>query len=333
MPKEEESLVSNGAPKYCIGNFYHLTLKIIRSLDSIKNHFPNGTALTLGNFDGIHLGHQTLLLKTVEQAKILQIPSAVVTYYPNPAVVLGKRPNFKYLTPEPTKEKLISSFQIDYLLVLEFNEELSRMSAEDFLEKIIIRELNAKYIVIGYNHFFGANRRGDFALLDANAKVHGYNVELKDAVVNGDQKISSSVIRKHLESGEVNLANKLLGRSFSLEGNVKLGDQRGRTIGFPTANIEIPSDVLLPAIGVYACYTVVDDREYRSMVNVGQNPTFDGKQLHIESNIFDFAQDIYGKSIEIKFVQKIRDEVKFSGIEELKKQLERDREAAIAFLR
>jgi len=294
--------------------------------------FPNGTALTLGNFDGIHLGHQALLQKTVEEAQHLKLPSVVVTYYPNPSVVLGKRPNFKYLTPEQTKEKLIASHNIDYLLVLEFTEELSRVRAEDFLENIIINKLNAKYIVIGYNHFFGAERRGDFALLEKNAQRLGYRVELKEAVVNGEQKISSSVIRKHIESGEVDQANILLGRKYSLEGEVAQGDKRGRTIGFPTANLKIPIDVLLPSIGVYACYTIFNGVRFKSMVNVGKNPTFDGRHMHIESNIFEFNEDIYGKQIEIQFVKKIRDEVKFDGIEFLKVQLTHDREDSLRIL-
>jgi len=294
--------------------------------------FPNGTALTLGNFDGIHLGHQALLQKTVEEAQCLKLPSVVVTYYPNPSVVLGKRPNFKYLTPEQTKEKLIASHNIDYLLVLEFTEELSRVRAEDFLENIIINKLNAKYIVIGYNHFFGAERRGDFALLEKNAQRLGYRVELKEAVVNGEQKISSSVIRKHIESGEVDQANILLGRKYSLEGEVAQGDKRGRTIGFPTANLKIPIDVLLPSIGVYACYTIFNGVRFKSMVNVGKNPTFDGRHMHIESNIFEFNEDIYGKQIEIQFVKKIRDEVKFDGIEFLKVQLTHDREDSLRIL-
>ncbi|MDZ4728234.1 MAG: bifunctional riboflavin kinase/FAD synthetase [Leptospira sp.] len=308
-------------------------MKIIRSIDSLSGLFPNGSALTLGNFDGIHLGHQTLLQKTVEQSKILHIPSVVVTYYPNPSVVLGKRPNFKYLTLEETKEHLISSFNIDYLLVLEFTEELSRMSAEDFLEKIIIQKLNAKYIVIGYNHFFGANRRGDIHLLEANTQKFGYTVELKDAVLNGDKKISSSEIRKYLEIGDVTSANLLLGRPFFLEGIVKEGDKRGRTIGYPTANLEIHKDVLLPAIGVYASYTIVDGNKYISMTNVGKNPTFDGHSMHIETNIFDFSEEIYNKKIQVQLLHKIRDEVKFAGIEELKKQLAKDKEETLMYLK
>ncbi len=291
-----------------------------------------GSALTLGNFDGIHLGHQTLLQRTVAEAKTLQIPSVVVTYFPNPSVVLGKRPNFKYLTPEPTKERLIESYNIDYLLVLDFTEKLSRMSAEDFLEHIIIGKLNAKFIVIGYNHYFGAERRGDIRLLENNAQRFGYRVELKEAVVNGDQKISSSSIRRFLESGEVDLANQLLGRNFSLEGKVMEGDKRGRTIGFPTANLMIPADVLLPGIGVYAGYTKIKNKTYKSMVNVGINPTFDGHHLHIESNVFDFNEEIYGMDIEIQFVKKIRDEIKFDGIESLKNQLFHDKIKAFELL-
>lgn len=167
-------------------------MKIIRSLESIQNEFQTGSSLTLGNFDGIHVGHQTLLLRTVEKAKELGIPSVVVTYYPNPSVVLGKKPNFKYLSSEREKEELIRGFGIDYLVVLDFTLELSKMSAEDFLEKIMIQTLNTKHIVIGYNHFFGAERRGDFHLLNSNKPKYGYAVELKEAVLK--KKVKSLLL-------------------------------------------------------------------------------------------------------------------------------------------
>lgn len=265
-------------------------------------------------------------------AKERNIPSVVVTYSPHPSVVLGKNPNFKYLTTEPEKEELIRSFNIDYLVVLDFTIELSRMSAEDFLEKIIIQKLNAKYIVIGYNHFFGQGRRGDFHLLQENANRYGYEVELRDAVTQGEQKISSSVIRNFLDIGDMKGASFILGRNYSLTGKVKEGAKRGRTIGFPTANLELPEERILPGIGVYACYTIVGAVKYKAMVNIGKNPTFDGEQMHVEVNILDFARDIYGETIEVQLVQKIRDEVKFSGIEALKKQLEADRETSLKIL-
>lgn len=265
-------------------------------------------------------------------AKERNIPSVVVTYSPHPSVVLGKNPNFKYLTTEPEKEDLIRSFNIDYLVILDFTLELSRMSAEDFLEKIIIQKLNAKYIVIGYNHFFGQGRRGDFHLLQENASRYGYEVELRDAVTQGDQKISSSVIRNFLDQGDMKGASSILGRNYSLTGKVKEGAKRGRTIGFPTANLELPEERILPGIGVYACYTIVDGVKYKGMVNIGKNPTFDGKRMHVEVNILDFAREIYGETIEVQLVQKIRDEVKFSGIEALKQQLEADRETSFKIL-
>lgn len=289
--------------------------------------------MTLGNFDGIHLGHQTLLNRTVQVAKEKNIPSVVVTYFPHPSVVLGKKPNFKYLTTESEKEELIRSFNIDYLVVLDFTIELSQMSAEDFLEQIIIQKLNAKYIVIGYNHFFGQGRRGDFHLLQENAARFAYEVELRDAVTQGEQKISSSVIRNFLDQGNMKGASSILGRNYSLTGIVKEGAKRGRTIGFPTANLKIPEERLFPCIGVYACYTVVDGIKYKAMVNIGKNPTFDdGQNLHVEVNILDFSQDIYGKTIEVQLVQKIRDEMKFSGIEALKAQLGLDRETSLKIL-
>lgn len=307
-------------------------MKIIRSLESIQNEFRNGSSLTLGNFDGIHVGHQTLLLRTVEKAKELGIPSVVVTYYPNPSVVLGKKPNFKYLSSEKEKEELIRGFGIDYLIVLEFTLELSKMSAEDFLENIMIKTLHAKHIVIGYNHFFGAERRGDFELLNSNKTKHGYTVELREAVLKKDSKISSSLIRGFLDKGEMEEAKILLGRNYHITGIVVEGAKRGRTIGFPTANLKVPSDKLLPSVGVYACFAKFDGKDHKGMVNIGYNPTFDGLGLHVEVNIFDFDENLYGKEIELEMVKKIREEQKFDGIETLKAQLSIDKETSLQIL-
>ncbi|MCW7465820.1 bifunctional riboflavin kinase/FAD synthetase [Leptospira levettii] len=307
-------------------------MKIIRSLESIQNEFQQGSSLTLGNFDGIHVGHQTLLLRTVEKAKELGIPSVVVTYYPNPAVVLGKKPNFKYLSSEIEKEELIRGFGIDYLIVLDFTISLSKMSAEDFLEKIMIQTLHAKHIVIGYNHFFGAERRGDFTLLDFHKANYGYAVELREAVLKKDSKISSSLIRGFLDKGEMEEAKILLGRNYHISGTVVEGAKRGRTIGFPTANLQVPSDKLLPSVGVYACFVKFDGKDHKGMVNIGFNPTFDGLGLHVEVNIFDFDGNLYGKEIELEMVKKIREEQKFDGIDALKNQLNKDKETSLLVL-
>lgn len=307
-------------------------MKIIRSLESIQNEFQNGSSLTLGNFDGIHVGHQTLLLRTVEKAKELGIPSVVVTYYPNPSVVLGKKPNFKYLSSESEKEELIRGFGIDYLIVLDFTLTLSKMTAEDFMEQIMMNTLHARHIVIGYNHFFGAERRGDFTLLDNNKTKYGYTVELREAVLKKDSKISSSLIRGFLDKGEMEEAKILLGRNYHISGTVVEGAKRGRTIGFPTANLQIPNDKLLPSVGVYACFVKIDGKDHKGMVNIGFNPTFDGLGLHVEVNIFDFDENCYGKEIELEMVKKIREEQKFDGIESLKNQLNRDKETSLRVL-
>lgn len=307
-------------------------MKIIRSIDSISSEFAKGSSLTLGNFDGIHLGHQTLLYRTVEIARELSIPSVVVTYHPNPAVVLGKKPNFKYLSLEEEKEELIRQFAIDYLVVLEFTESLSKMSAEDFLENIIIQKLNAKHIVIGYNHFFGSNRRGDYSLLNENKVKYGYEVELKEAVLQNNSKISSSLIRGYLERGDMAEAKSLLGRNYHLRGKVIHGLKRGRTIGYPTANLEIHPSRLLPSFGVYACFVYIEGRCYSGMMNIGLNPTFGGEKINIEVNIFDFESDIYNQTIDVELVGKVRDEKKFNGIDELKKQLSEDKKESLDIL-
>lgn len=307
-------------------------MKIIRSLESIQNEFRSGSSLTLGNFDGIHVGHQTLLLRTVEKAKELGIPSVVVTYFPNPSVVLGKKPNFKYLSSESEKEELIRGFGIDYLIVLDFTLTLSKMTAEDFLEQIMMNTLHARHIVIGYNHFFGAERRGDFTLLDNNKTKYGYTVELREAVLKKDSKISSSLIRGFLDKGEMEEAKILLGRNYHISGTVVEGAKRGRTIGFPTANLQIPNDKLLPSVGVYACFVKIDGKDHKGMVNIGFNPSFDGLGLHVEVNIFDFDENCYGKEIELEMVKKIREEQKFDGIESLKTQLNLDKETSLRVL-
>jgi riboflavin kinase/FMN adenylyltransferase len=304
-------------------------LKIIENLNEIHQHFPNGNVITLGNFDGVHLGHRALLEKMLSVSKERRLPSTVVTYFPNPAVVLGKNKNLKNIYPENLKKKFIEEFGPDYLLTIPFTEEFSHTTAFNFMKKILITNLNAKYIIIGYNHSFGKGREGDFSFLYNYSHQIGFEVEKIEPVHAGEDKISSSLIRNYIMEGEVRRAAKLLGRNFSITGEVVKGFQRGRMIGFPTANIIPEIDLLAPKEGVYSGIAVIGNNNYKTMINIGKNPTFNNDRLTVEGYIFDFNQDIYGQNIEYIFIDRIRDEIKFPSVDALVGQLKKDRETVL----
>ncbi len=307
-------------------------MKIINPTTLDPSFFKKGSVLTLGNFDGIHIGHQTLLKRITELGQKDDLPSVVVTYSPNPAVVLGSRSDFRYLMDESEKIRQIQEFGIDCLMLLEFNIELSKMSAEDFLKDIIIGQLNAKHIVIGFNHFFGANRRGNVELLREYSETYGYTVELFETLSYNGEKVSSSMVRKCLEQGEAFKASKLLGRPFAYSGEVVEGEKRGRLLGFPTANIKPRPDYLLPSAGVYAGTCQWDDQFFKAMINIGNNPTFPDVDYRLEAHLFGFDGDLYGKKVKIDFYQKLRNEQKFDGMDALKAQLEKDKLSSLQLL-
>lgn len=284
--------------------------------------------VTLGNFDGIHLGHQALLERTKEISLEKGVPSCVVTYYPNPALVLGKDKDSGGITTQSDKETLIESYGIDWLIVVPFTLEFAQIEAEDFLKNVLIDGLGAKHILIGFNHCFGKGRRGDYELLKRYSSELGYELEKLDPVFLGNTKLSSSHVRSLLRSGKVEEAEECLGREFSVSGSVVEGHKRGRTIGFPTANVRPLPELILPGIGVYAGRTEIDGKTYPSMINIGNNPTFGDNIVSLESHIFDFSGDIYGKTVRILFTSKIREEIKFSGVDALVSQLKKDEEVS-----
>lgn len=284
--------------------------------------------VTLGNFDGIHLGHQALLERTKEISLEKGVPSCVVTYYPNPALVLGKDKDSGGITTQSDKETLIESYGIDWLIVVPFTLEFAQIEAEDFLKNVLIDGLGAKHILIGFNHCFGKGRRGDYELLKRYSSELGYELEKLDPVFLGNTKLSSSHVRSLLRSGKVEEAEECLGREFSVSGSVVEGHKRGRAIGFPTANVRPLPELILPGIGVYAGRTEIDGKTYPSMINIGNNPTFGDNVVSLESHIFDFSGDIYGKTVRILFTSKIREEIKFSGVDALVSQLKKDEEVS-----
>lgn len=280
--------------------------------------------VTLGNFDGIHLGHQALLDQVFKVSQTTGLSSCVVTYDPNPAIVLGKKAGMKILMSLEDKEEWIRQKGIDFLVVLPFNTELAEMNAESFLEEILLKQLKAKNIIIGFNHCFGKQRRGNYELLKEYSEKLKYSVAKVDPVYLNDTKLSSSYVRRLITEGNVKEASHCLNRSYSLSGIVVGGHKRGREIGFPTANVKPNTDILLPGIGVYAGLTQVEGIEYPSMINIGRNPTFGINSLTLESHIFDFQKNIYDQTVRIYFKEKVRDEIKFSSVETLISQLKQD---------
>ncbi len=293
--------------------------------------FSKGTVVTLGNFDGLHKAHLILIQRLNEKKTQFQLPSVLITYHPNPSIVLGKNKYLKNIYSQEKKQEILSKMGIDFYLNIPFTYEFSQINAFNFIKDILVEKLNVKYIVIGYNHYFGKDREGDYEYLVKFSNQFGYIVEEIPPIYLGNEKISSSTIRFLLQNGEIEQANAMLGRPFSLSGLVVKGEGRGRTIHFPTANISILEDILQPAQGVYIGATKLNNVFYKSIINIGCKPTFEGKTLTIESHLLEFQGDLYEKYVELFFLKRIREEKKFQSVEELVKQLYVDREIAIKF--
>lgn len=299
-------------------------MKVLNSIEEIENQVNNGSVITLGNFDGIHHGHLSLIDRVKEVSKEKNLPSILVTYYPNPAIVLGKNKTLKPIYSEEIKKELIETFSVDMLLTIPFTHEFSAMHAYNFTKDILVDKLKPHHIIIGFNHFFGKGRQGDFVFLQSHAEEFGYSVEKIDQVYANNEPVSSSKIRACIQNGEVAKAKELLTRPVIIRGNIVEGFKRGRQIGFPTANIQLSGESQIPPEGVYAVYILLGGIKYKAMLNIGKNPTFENQNQTIEAHIFNFNSDIYGETVDCWFIDRIRDEIKFNGIEELKKQLALD---------
>jgi riboflavin kinase/FMN adenylyltransferase len=284
------------------------------------------TILTTGTFDGVHKGHQKILERLLTlKAQRAGAETVLLTYYPHPRKVLyPHQPIAELHTLEEKAEKL-AEIGLDHLCLLPFDSDFSQTSPEDFVQQVLIKSLHTKHLIIGYDHKFGKNRAGDFAFLYQNRKRFGFEVEEIPKQMIDEVAISSSKIRKALAEGQVKLANLLLGYRYSLSGIVVKGNQIGRTLGYPTANIVPPPDKLIPAKGIYAVWVWVGKQRYGGMLSIGDRPTI-GQNLAttIEVNLFDFVGDLYGKSLRLEFVEFLRKEEKYEGLEALRHQLEKD---------
>ena len=308
-------------------------MKIHYDIESIPA--LNITAVTTGTFDGVHLGHKIIIERLIAAARTIGGESVLLTFYPHPRMVLFPDDDqIKMLNTPIEKENLLQASGIDHLVVIPFTKEFSRLSSLEFVRNTLSNTLKAKKLVIGYDHHFGRNREGSFAHLLEFGSLYGFQVEEIPAQDIDHVAISSSKIRQALASGDLNTANSYLGYEYNITGKVIKGKQLGRTIGYPTANIEINDNYkLIPAIGVYAVKIKYALNIYNGMLSIGKNPTVtENGPLTIEVNIFDFDLEIYNKQITVYFYKKLRDEEKYDSINQLKSQLAIDKENAIKYL-
>jgi riboflavin kinase / FMN adenylyltransferase len=290
--------------------------------------------VTSGTFDGVHLGHRKILNRLNEIAKLNNGESVVITFYPHPRSVISPDNQIvKLLSTLDEKIELLENAGVKHLLIIPFTREFSELSSEEFIQKVLIQTIGTKTLVIGYDHRFGKNREGGFEYLKANQQDYGFEIEEISRQDIENVGVSSSKIRKALTEGDVPTADHFLGRNYSLSGVVVKGKQLGRTIGFPTANIQVREIAkLIPSQGVYAVKVYYKSEAFGGMLNIGNRPTVDGTFQTIEVNIFDFDIEIYGENLTVEFLQKIRNEQKFNGLDELKGQIAKDREICLGII-
>lgn len=307
-------------------------MKVIDDLTDLK--FDVQTVVTSGTFDGVHVGHQKILRNLANDALAANYKSVVATFWPHPRFVLAKEDNLKLLSTFEEKSALIANLGIDYLVKIPFTKEFSKLTSEQFIQNILVDKINTKRLVIGYDHKFGNNREGGFEYLKANEGKYGFTVEEIGRQDIEEVGVSSTKIRKALQSGDIAIASEYLGRNYSITGLVIGGSRIGREIGFPTANIEIQEKYkLVPADGTYAVWVDIRGVRHMGMLNIGMRPTVMGEDRRIEVNIFDFDTDIYNDELTIHFHSKLRLEQKFENLEQLKHQLAQDKIEAIKKLR
>jgi len=298
----------------------------LKTFNSLFNYNrKKKSVLTLGTFDGVHVGHQKILKKLVKEAISDDYESVLLTFFPHPRMVLKQDSKIQLLNTITEKTKLIKETGVDNLIIHPFDTTFSELSAEDFVKKILVDKLNLAKIIIGYDHKFGKNRSADINDLISLGKKYDFEVEQISAKEIDDISISSTKIRNALVDGNIELANTYLGNNYSLCGKVVEGKKIGRTIGYPTANLKIEEDYkLIPKNGVYIVSGIIHDKTVYGMMNIGKNPTVNGDSNSIEIHFFDYNEEIYNEEICIDLLSRIRDEQKFESLDKLKKQLHLD---------
>lgn len=301
-------------------------MQIIPGIHSLGTPL-NGSVLTIGNFDGVHQGHRALLKKVVSEAERVGGAAVVMTFDPHPLKVLHPEKQLKRLFSFDDQRRQLEEIGISHLVVEPFSREFSQVEAAQFVQDWIVKPFNPSKVIIGYDFSFGANRKGSIELMKAQALVHGFEVEIIPPFQDEGKIISSTLIRECIAEGEVVEARRYLGRSFYLEGLIERGAGRGRTIGVPTANLQVHAETL-PRIGVYAVIVDLGEpvRRLKGVCNIGRNPTFNFEDapMSVECHIFDFSENIYGMPLKLEFIDRLRDEMKFSSAAELVTQIKSD---------
>lgn len=296
---------------------------------------PRTSAITLGTFDGVHLGHRKIISALLSKARASGLRSVLLTFAPHPRTVVGKKDSapVRLLTTTEEKLALLSELGLDCVIVVEFTKAFSELSPEEFVEKILLKEFGLAAMVIGYDHGFGRDRSGTLQTLERLSAKHSFSVEVIEELILSGRAVSSTQIRSLLSSGRLSEANMLLGSPYRITGKVIEGEQRGRLIGFPTANLEIADSLkLVPSVGVYVADALLGDTKHRAMVNIGYRPTVsNAARLSIEAHILNFSGNLYGRLLTTELLSRLRDEQKFPNLDALKAQLEIDKRFAAAF--
>lgn len=296
-------------------------MEIIDLLNYKEIRFKTGIAL--GNFDGVHLGHQKLIKTMVKGSKENNLIPSLLLFKKHTKSVIESHEQ-EIITNINQKIELVKKLGVEIIYIIDFDEKLMKLKGEDFFKKIVLEKINSKFIVVGFDYKFGHKASSDSNDLIKLGKKYNVEVEVLSAIYNNKDIISSSNIRKLIKLGNMKKARSILGRNFSLIGKVIPGDSRGSKLGFPTANIELIDNYVIPKNGVYMTNTIIDGKKYISATNIGYNPTFKNKDLKFETHILDFNNNIYGKTIEIKFIDYIRDDIKFNNINDLIEQMKSD---------
>lgn len=313
-------------------------MQLIRGIYNLTNvaAFEAGCALTIGNFDGVHLGHQQILQRLLAKANALNLPSVVMTFEPQPREFFAKKQN--NLTAPARLMRLrdkihaLKEIGIDYLLCVRFNQQFAQLQPEQFIQQLLVDKLNVKYLSVGDDFQFGYKRSGNFSILQNAGQHFHFEVEDFHSHCLAEERISSSLIRQALQNDDLTLAEQMLGKPYTICGRVAHGNKLGRTIGFPTANIML-NRLVTPIQGVYAVKVATTYGIFNGIANVGNRPTINGTKPLLEVHILDFNRSIYGEAVEVSFLKKIRNEVKFPSFEALREQIEKDRQQAVEFFK
>lgn len=306
----------------------------------IYNHFSefkklNNAVATIGTFDGVHFGHQKIIKRLCELAKSTGGESVILTFFPHPRLIIDpENQDLKMINTINEKAKILDSLGVDHLIITPFTRDFSNLTPAEYIKNILVDTIGIKHLIVGYDHRFGKDRKGGLQDLEAFSRNFNYKIEQIPEQDINDVAVSSTKIRTALLDGDVALAANYLGYNFSLYGRVIKGDKIGRTIGFPTANIFVEETYkLIPSDGIYAVTVELNNQVFKGMAYIGQRPTINGMTRNIEVNIFDFNQEIYGQDITMTFLEFLRHDVKFTGLEALKEQLQKDKEATLDYFR